>query len=256
MNNKKKFWAMGLLCLTLAGPVGAATLEEAAEAVKAQDFVKAARILTELANQGSRDAQFLLAMMFENGRGVSKDEKEAVKWYRKAAEQGHSAAQNNLGQMYRQGRGVKADLAEAVKWFRKAAEQDNAVAQYNLGVRYMRGEGIEKNPKEGAAWYRKAAEQKNPHAQFSLAYCYASGQGVEKNLVEAYAWAKAASTANFNRARQMVGYLESQLTPEDLQAGEARFQAIKQAQNLPDAPEPLGPQGEKRDILQEPTDED
>jgi TPR repeat protein len=33
-----------------------------------------------------------LGYCYKNGRGVSKDELEAVKWYRKAAEQGNDCA--------------------------------------------------------------------------------------------------------------------------------------------------------------------
>ena len=59
------------------------------------------------------------------------DDREAVKWYRKAAEQGYAKAQYNLGVMYFKGEGV-ADDAEAVKWYRKSAEQGFAFAQRNL----------------------------------------------------------------------------------------------------------------------------
>ena len=41
-----------------------------------------------------------------NGRGVSKDEAEAAKWFRKAADQGHAAAQYNSGYAYDNGQGV------------------------------------------------------------------------------------------------------------------------------------------------------
>ena len=34
--------------------------------------------------------------MYANGRGVSKDYKEAIKWYRRAGEQGNAEAQINL----------------------------------------------------------------------------------------------------------------------------------------------------------------
>jgi len=34
--------------------------------------------------------------MYESGRGVEKDEEEAVKWYRKAAEQGYEPAKAAL----------------------------------------------------------------------------------------------------------------------------------------------------------------
>jgi TPR repeat protein len=70
--------------------------------------------------------------MYDDGRGVEKDEAEAVQWYRKAAEQGAAIAQNNLGEMYRIGRGVEQDDAEAVMWYQKAADQGNEGAKKRL----------------------------------------------------------------------------------------------------------------------------
>ncbi|MDP4855337.1 MAG: SEL1-like repeat protein, partial [Schleiferiaceae bacterium] len=40
------------------------------------------------ADQGYAQAQYNLGIMYANGQGVPKSDKEAVKWYRKAAEQG------------------------------------------------------------------------------------------------------------------------------------------------------------------------
>ena len=42
-------------------------------------------------------AQNNLAIHYENGSGVSKDEQQAITWYRKAADQGYAMAQYNLG---------------------------------------------------------------------------------------------------------------------------------------------------------------
>ena len=47
------------------------------------------------AEQSDVTAQFNLGMFYAKGRGVTQDDKEAVKWYRKAAEQGDADAQNN-----------------------------------------------------------------------------------------------------------------------------------------------------------------
>src|SRR4030095_10641771 len=63
--------------------------------------------------------------MYANGRGIGKDDGEAVQWYRKAADQGDATAQTNLGDMYRDGRCVPRDHATALRCFRKAAEQGN-----------------------------------------------------------------------------------------------------------------------------------
>ncbi len=68
--------------------------------------------------------------------------KTAVKWYRKAAEQGFSSAQFNLGLMYDNGQGVPRNNKEAVKWYRKAAEQGFSEAQFNLGNMYSDGRGV------------------------------------------------------------------------------------------------------------------
>ncbi|HIB30871.1 MAG TPA: hypothetical protein EYO25_02685, partial [Candidatus Thioglobus sp.] len=41
-----------------------------------------------LANNGDANAQYDLAVMYDTGRGVAEDDKEALMWYLKAAEQG------------------------------------------------------------------------------------------------------------------------------------------------------------------------
>jgi TPR repeat protein len=72
--------------------------------------------------------------MYQLGQGgLTKDEAEAVRWYRKSADQGNALGQNNLGSMYQFGLGgLTKDEAEAVKWYRKAAAQGQEKAQENL----------------------------------------------------------------------------------------------------------------------------
>jgi len=88
-----------------------------------------------------------------------------VKWYRKAADQGDAGGQSNLGFMYAEGRGVAKDEAEAVKWYRKAAEQGNAPAQFNLGFMYDKGRGVAKDDAEAYKWYLLAGAQGNVAAK-------------------------------------------------------------------------------------------
>ena len=59
--------------------------------------------LKALAEKGDAKAQASLGWMYEKGRGVEKDFKEAVKWYRKSAEQGNAYGQSKLGLMYKNG---------------------------------------------------------------------------------------------------------------------------------------------------------
>lgn len=97
------------------------------------------------------------------------------------AEKGDALAQLNLGYCYNTGQGVTKDEVEAVKWYRKAAEQGNAQAQDSLGVCYSNGYGVAKDNAEAVKWYRKAAEQGYAEAQLNLGWCYSNGFGVTQN---------------------------------------------------------------------------
>ena len=55
------------------------------------------------------------------------------------ADTGNASAQTHLGSLYSNGKGVPRDDTEAVRWFRLAADQDNVAAQNNLGVAYENG---------------------------------------------------------------------------------------------------------------------
>ena len=86
------------------------------------------------------------------------DYSEAFKWYKLSAEGGYAPAQNNLGIMYEEGKGVGKDNNKAFNWYLKSAEQGNVTAQYNVGSCYLRGKGVNKDLKKAEEWFTKAAE--------------------------------------------------------------------------------------------------
>jgi uncharacterized protein len=75
-----------------------------------------------------------------------------VKWYTRAAEQGDSDAQYNLAIMYDEGEGVAQSDRDAIKWYTKAAEQENPLAQFNLAVCYATGQGVPKDYVQAYKW--------------------------------------------------------------------------------------------------------
>ena len=119
---------MKRLLFTLIALVAVATSFAQSAEQAAPDVSK----LQKLAEAGDAEAQFNLALFYEDGEGVTQDYAEAVKWWRLAAEQGDAQAQNNLGVCYENGEGVTKDLAEAVKWYRKAAQQGVSQAKVKL----------------------------------------------------------------------------------------------------------------------------
>ena len=157
------------------------------------------------AEQGDARAQYLVASYYATGRGVVKDEVQAVKWYRKAAVQGNAQAQYSLGFHYVRSLGVAGDDVEAAKWWRKAADQGHADAQYALGNCYAHGQGVTEDGVEAVKWYRKAAEQGDAQAQHLLAYRYSKGLGIAKDNVEAAKWYRMAAEQGDTASQTALG---------------------------------------------------
>ena len=126
--------AIAALASTFAAAAG--PLEDGIAAYRAKDYAKALELWRPLADKGDAAAQYQIATLYAEGKGVEQSDATAAAWYQKAAEQGHAEAQYNLAVSYAEGLGVKQDDAAAVKWFRRAAEQGMAYAQLNLGILY------------------------------------------------------------------------------------------------------------------------
>ncbi|MGB5618993.1 MAG: tetratricopeptide repeat protein [Desulfobacterales bacterium] len=128
-----------------------ANFESGIAACQANDLPLAYKAFLAAAKEGHADSQFNVTLMYEQGIGVGKDEKEAVVWYDKSASQGNAAAQFNLGVLYENGCGTNIDYAKANEWYRKASVQWDALAIGNLGMLCVRGQGVEENKVAGVA---------------------------------------------------------------------------------------------------------
>src|SRR5262245_50293151 len=143
------------VCLFAAAscPVALADeLEDGLAAYRDKDYAKAFELWKPLADKGVAAAQYQLATLYAEGKGIDQNDAIAALWYQRAAEQGHAAAQYNLGASYAEGLGVKKDEAKAAEWFRRAAEQKMPFAQLNLGMLYASGHGVPKDNVEALKW--------------------------------------------------------------------------------------------------------
>ena len=155
------------------------------------------------------EAQNMTGMCYYEGIGVGKNEKEAIKWYKKAAKQGLAVAQYNLAHLiacYFDGNGVVEKDSEAFKWYKEAAEQGLAEAQNMLGYCYENGFGVTKNEAEAINWYYKAAEQGQVNAKHNLAVCYFYGRGLKEDKAKAVKWFTKAAERGFASAQNWLGH--------------------------------------------------
>jgi len=125
---------------------------------RAFDGVDIAQV-RKLAEQGNAEAQSKLGVLYASGVGMTRDKKEALKWYLKAAGQGHPMGQWNLAFMYVKGEVVETDFVKARELFRKAAESGLPNAQYDLGVMLLEGLGGGQDRAEAENWFRRASVQ-------------------------------------------------------------------------------------------------
>ena len=186
---------------------------DAADALEARFLETKAR-----AEAGEVDAQYQLAGMFAGGKGTTRNDAEAVKWYRIVAGKSDPRGQSMLGVMYTNARGVEQDYEQAIGWFRKAAAQNSAHAKYNLGYMYSVGKGVPLDQTQATDWYRQAAELNDAGSQRILGSRYADGLGVDKDLVRAHAWTQVGVPRGGAAAEEQLKAIESRMTPEQIVA--------------------------------------
>src|SRR5262249_45349878 len=86
--------------------------------------------ISSKAQSGYKEAQYWLALVYEEGGLVPGDLISASNWMLKSAEQGYVPAQTGMGRFYLAERNATtaSDYAEADRWFRLAALQGDAEA--------------------------------------------------------------------------------------------------------------------------------
>ncbi|HWY52094.1 MAG TPA: toll/interleukin-1 receptor domain-containing protein [Chthoniobacterales bacterium] len=191
-----------------------------------KDESRAAKLFQKPAEQGDARAQNSLGLLYANGTGVVKDLSKAVDLYQKAAAQGFALAQLNLGNLYANGTGVVKDLSKAVELYQKAAAQGFAPAQTNLAWYYDNGFGVPKNAGKAAELYQKAADQGDARAQSNLAVLYANGTGVVKDLSKAAELYQKSAAQGYAQAQNNLGllYQNGRGVPKDLRKAAELYQ--------------------------------
>jgi localization factor PodJL len=170
--------------------------------------------LRAAAAAGDMAAQYEIAVRFGDGRGVSRNERQAAYWVEQAAKQGLAPAQFRLGGYYEKGIGVKKDLTAARDLYLAAAAKGNAKAMHNLAVLYADGVSGRSDYHTAALWFRKAADRGITDSQYNLAILYARGSGEPQNYAEAYKWfalaAKAGDVEAANKRDEIAAQLDEQ----------------------------------------------
>lgn len=144
-------------------PIASANMASGIAAFQKEDYLTAYEELRPLAEAGDPKAQYYIGFMLYNGKGVTQNSAEAVKWVKPAAEHGIADAQYLFALMTEAGLSGSKDKkqapkmgasnkAEAIKWFTPAAQQGHIKAQLTLVDRYVQGEGVKRDLIQAYMW--------------------------------------------------------------------------------------------------------
>ena len=172
---------------------------------------KAAEFLKK-ADCSDPESQFLLGNLYLNGKGLPVNEAAAVVCFKSAAKTGHLRACLELGRMYHLGRGVKKDDGQAVNFLIRVADHGGPDwdAFMMLAQIYADPKSPVRNDHNAFFYFRQAARKGNTEARYRCGILLKNGIGTEKDLAGALEFAKAAAKMNHAEAAWLCGELEAE----------------------------------------------
>lgn len=127
--------------------------------------------LKSAAREGETSASFLLGRLYDEGWGVTRNAREATRWYLSAADGGFPLAFYFVASAYDAGDGVAPDPKQALRWYQKAAASGDRDAKFVLAVRVLEGRGVRRDESVGVRSLRSLAGHDSAAMDY-LAYHY------------------------------------------------------------------------------------
>jgi TPR repeat protein len=167
------------------------------------EFVRAADLIMDLANDGNAKAQYVLSMYFRDPNALNIPEL-GEKLLLQAAENNDARAQYDLG--WRLAAGWKndpvEDIVEMIYWFERAAFNGSGDAYANLATLY------DNEFRDVLGEMEVAANNGNAMAQFNLGWINAKGlmssEGLMQDMDVAKAWFEQSAKLGFKDAIEVL----------------------------------------------------
>jgi hypothetical protein len=176
--------------LTLIVPAGD---EQKAEALLDKEkYAEAAPLFSKACDAGIARGCADLAYLYDQGKGVEKDDSRAAMLATKACKAGDAYGCDSIGGLYEKGLGVTQDDSRAVEFYIKACKGHFSVGCDHLGKMYEifagmyeSGQGVAVDSSQAAVFHSKACDAGYADGCNNLGVMYSNGQGVEKDEARA-----------------------------------------------------------------------
>lgn len=142
------------------------------------DYAESLKWAKKASDNGNGDGLWALALAYEHGRGVAKNQSIALEYYEHGAEIGHASSMHSLACYYLRGDVVEQNMKLGFELIIRAALLGNGLAMRDAGRCYQFGNGCMGSMKKAVAWYKKALEvidddelaQKTSHFEMMLGW--------------------------------------------------------------------------------------
>jgi len=150
----------------------------------------AVRWFLRSANAGNPSGQNHLGVCLCTGRGMRRDDAEALRWFKRALVQSYPVAPNNIASVYAD----RGNNRRAMYWYQRAVACGDGDALVEVGRRYYAGVGVRRDPEQAVRCFRKAITSRNisqagrEDAMFHLGIAFHEGRGVKQSNARAIKW--------------------------------------------------------------------
>ena len=140
--------------------------------------------LIQQARGGDTSAACSVGYAYDVGVGIRRNEREALRWYRRAYRDGSSTAANNISTIYRDRR----EFRRSFQWMTRAVRLGDGDAAVAVGYRAQYGIGTRKNIALARRIFRRAMRSKDitgygrEEAMYHMALTYLDEEKREQAL--------------------------------------------------------------------------
>ncbi len=163
---------------------------KAIEYIDSGDLSKGYEILIQLAQKGDAEAQYIIGQINGLDRYGIYNYEESFYWTKLSAEQNFPEAQFYLAILYSEGKGVKKDLSLSHKYFLESSNQNYPQSYPELAYNFYYGEGVNKDINKAIKWWKKTINFPVPILEFSKFNTFNAYQGLyyiymwEENFID------------------------------------------------------------------------
>ena len=162
-------------------------------------------------------AQYWVAILYEQGRGLEKSHDKAIQFLQEAAGNGNFNAQFDLAALYNDGTGgLTVDKARACELFESAADQGHVKAMHNAAYCYQSGIGRNKDENKAIAYYTRAAEAGSVSSERNLGILFGQLGQAEKS----YFWLRVAGSSGDTKTEPLIATVKPHLNTAQIDASE------------------------------------